>query len=140
MTGNPISSARARTASGRKPAYRAGNDRDAGRLHAPPGLGLVAHRADGGRRGAHENKARLLDRLGERRALGEEAVSRVHRVGAGPARGVDQSVDVEIALGRRGAADRHGMIGGADVWSGTVGVGVDGHGLEAFLVTGADDA
>jgi hypothetical protein len=44
---------------------------------------LVAHRLDRGRGRADEGHARGLKRLGEFPVLGQEAVARMHRLGAG---------------------------------------------------------
>ena len=76
----------------------------------------------------------------ERRVLAEEAVAGVDGVAAGLLRGVDDLVDAEVALGRRGGADRVRLVGDADVERGAVGVGVDGDGGDAHLVERARDA
>ena len=116
------------------------HDRNVGLPHPPPGLGLVAHGPDGGGGRADEDETGVHHRLGERRALGQEAVAGVHRVGTGALSRLEQSLDHEIALARRGRSDRHREIGGADVRRGPVGCGVDGDRLETFFVTRADDA
>ena len=72
---------------------RAGHDRHAGRRHHLAGAGLGAHRLDrrGGR--ADERDPALLERGGERRVLGEEAVAGMDRLGAGALDRVEQLVD-----------------------------------------------
>ena len=52
----------------------------------------------------------------------------MHRGGAGRGSGGQQGVDVEIAFGRFGRADVHGLVGRGDVQGLAVGVGVDRHG------------
>ena len=64
----------------------------------------------------------------------------MNRVGTGALSRLEQSLDREIALARRGRTDRHREIGGADVRRGPVGCGVDGDRLETFFMTRADDA
>ncbi len=100
------------------------NDRHARLLHAAPRFGLVAHRRH---------------RLRERRALREEAISGVHRLAGRALRRGNQLSDVEIGLGRRRGPERHGEVGGAHVRRQAIGLGIDRHRLEAFLVAGADD-
>ena len=55
--------------------------------------------------------ARRLQGAGEFRALCQEAISRVHRVGSGRPRGLDHVFDVQIRLLRRGRADVDGLVG-----------------------------
>ncbi len=81
----------------------AGRDRDVdapGRLAGP---GLVAERADRVRRRADPGEAGRDHRLGQDRALGQEAVPRVDRVGAGRERRPDDVGRVEQVDGIRGA-------------------------------------
>ena len=65
------------------------HDADPGRGREPLGLELVAHQADGAGRRPDEDDPFGLERLGEGRVLGQEAVARMDRLGAGPARRVD---------------------------------------------------
>ena len=60
------------------------------------------------------------------RVLREESVSGVHGLRAGADRGLDDRVDVEVALPRRRGADAHGGVGLRDVAGAGVGVAVDG--------------
>jgi hypothetical protein len=57
--------------------------------------------------------------------LGEKAVPRVHRVGAGDLGGADDRRDVEIALGRGGRPDADGFVREAHVERLRVDVRVD---------------
>ena len=60
----------------------AGRQRGADRAGDVPGAHLVAQRLDGGRRRADPGQPGVDDGLGEVGVLGQEAVARVHRVGA----------------------------------------------------------
>ena len=71
--------------------------------------------------------------------FGEEPVARMHRVGAGALRGLDQGVGVEIGAGAA-AGDGLGVIAGAHVQGLRVVLGEDGDRLDAHLGGGAGDA
>ena len=114
--------------------------RHAGIDHAPLGGGLVAHGGDGGRRRADEDQARLLAGRREGLVLGQEAVARVHGVGARLVRGLEDAVDAEIALADRRGADAHRLVGEGDVRGVLVGVGVDRDGAIAHRLGRAHDA
>ncbi len=113
--------------------------RHAGIDHAPLGGRLVAHGGDGGRRRADEDEARLLAGGREGLVLGQEAVARVHGVGARLVRGLQDAVDAEVALAHRRGADAHRLVGEADVRGVPVGVGVDGNGAIAHRLGRAHD-
>ena len=119
---------------------RSGHDRHACRLHAAPRLGLVPHGADGGGRRSHECEPRFRDGLGERRPLGQEAVSRMDRLAAAVARGGDQLRRIEVGLGRGRGPERHGGVGGADVRRETVHLRVHRDRFHPFFVACPDDA
>ena len=104
------------------------------------GLGLVAERLDGRGRRADPDQPGVDDGLGEVGVLGEEAVARVHRVGARLLRDRDDLVDVEVGLGRGGAAQRVGLVGEPDEQGVTVGVGVDRHAPDSGVLARADHA
>ena len=104
------------------------------------GRRLVAHGADGRRRRPHEGQPGGAARLGEARVLGEEAVARVHGVGAGGAGGGDERVDRQVALGGRRRSDRVRLVGHEHVQRLAVGLREDRHGGDALLAAGADDA
>ena len=84
--------------------------------------------------------AGLLQGAGEVDVLAQEAVARVHGLGAGVAAGLDDGLDLEVALGGRGGADPHGDVGLAHVPGAGVGVGVDGDRTDAQRAQGADHA
>ena len=72
----------------------AGHDADAGLGREALGRELVAHGPDRCGRRADEDDPAAVERLGEVGVLGEKAVARVDRVGAGPARRLDDPVDL----------------------------------------------
>ena len=103
-TGKPMSRAiDSASASEVDAALGARHHRDAEPLGGALGLDLVAHQADMGGLRADEVDAVLVEDLGEARVLREEAVARMHRVGAGDLAGGEQRRNVEIAVARRRA-------------------------------------
>ena len=101
---------------------------------------LVAHDLQRAFPRADEGDPRLAAGPGERDVLGEEPVARVDRLGAGLARGGQDGVDVQIALGRGGGTDPHGHVRFPDVARTGVGVRVHGHGTDAQGTQGAHHA
>ena len=92
------------------------------------------------RRRSDERDVRRGADLGELRVLGEEAVARMDRVGAGDLGRGDEARNVEIRLARRRGADADVVVGEAHVQRLAVGLGIDGDRLNAELAAGADDA
>ncbi len=121
-------------------AVVAGQDGQAQPGRQPPRGALVAHGGDGLRRWADKDQPGGGAGAGELGVLGQEAVAGVNGAGPGAGGGAEEGGDVEVGVGRRGGAEAHSGVGGADVGAIGVGVGVDGHGAEAQLMTGADDA
>ena len=118
----------------------AGHGRDAQLLGGGLGDDLVAHQPDVLGRGADEGEAVLLDHLGEVGVLGQEAVARMDRVGAGDlGRGQDRH-RVQVAVGGLGRADADALVGEADMHGRGVGRGVDRDRGDAHLAAGAQDA
>ena len=101
------------------------HDGDAGGDGDLAGGVLAAHLVHDRGAGADEPDARLLQRGGEGRALGEEAVAGVDGVGPGGHRGRDDLVDVEVG------GDRDRVVGGAHVGGVGVEVGEDRDGADA---------
>ena len=81
-----------------------------------------------------------LDRARERRVLGEEAVARMHGLGARPLDRREQLLDVEVALRRRAPAERVRLVRARDVEGRAVGIRVHGDRAHAELAQGAEDA
>ena len=90
--------------------------------------------------GADERDAGGFEGAGEVDVLAQEAVARVHGLGAGVAAGLDDGLDFEVALGGGGGADPHRDVGFAHVPGAGVGVAVDGDRTDAQGAQGPDDA
>ena len=100
---------------------------------------LVAHRLDGSGLGSDEDDAFLLQRRAERGALGQEAVARVHGLGARRLAGRDDLVADKIAFGRRRGPDMHRLVRHLDMDRVAVGVGIDGHRRDTHPARRLDD-
>ncbi len=74
-----------------------------------------------------------FQRLREGLALGQEAVARMHRLGAGLFASGDDLVDEQVAFGRGGRADVHRLVGHLDMQRVAVGVGIDRDRRDAHL-------
>ena len=101
---------------------------------------LVAEGGDRVGRRADEGEPGVDHRPRERRALRQEAVAGVDRLGARRERRLDDRVGAQVALRRRRRTQPHRGVGRPDMGRIGVGVGVDRDGLDAQLATGADDA
>ena len=78
--------------------------------------------------------------LGKAGILGEEAVARMHRVGAGDLAGREQRGYVEIAVLRRRRADADAFIGKPHMHGISVRRGMHGNGGDAELLAGPEHA
>ena len=121
-------------------ALRAGHDGDAEALGRALGLDLVAHHADVLGARADEGDLVRLDDLGEAGVLRQEAVAGMDRLGAGDLAGGEDRRDIEIAFARRRRADADALVGEPDVHGVGIGGRMDGHGGDAQLLAGAQDA
>ena len=101
---------------------------------------LVAHRSDRSMLRPDEDDPGLLDAPRELGVLGQEAVARMHSLGARGAAGFDDAILHQIGLARRGRADQHRLVGKLDVPGVLVRLRVDGHGLDAHASRRLDDA
>ena len=117
----------------------AGRERSAHLLGDVAGLDLVAEVLDRLGRRADPDEPGVDDGLGEVAVLGEEAVARVHGVGAGLLGGGDDLLDVEVGVRRGGAAQRVRLVGETDEESVPVGVGVHRHAADACVLARPDD-
>jgi len=90
--------------------------------------------------GSDEGIAVRRHDLGEPGVLGEKAVARMNRLGAGDLAGGDDRGDVEIALGRGRRADAHALVGQAHVHGAGVGFRVHGDGGDSHFLAGAVNA
>ena len=80
------------------------------------------------------------EHLGEARVLGQEAVARMDRVGAGDLAGGDQRRDVEIAVAGRRRADADALVGEPHMHRVGIGGRMHRDGRDAELLAGAQDA
>jgi hypothetical protein len=71
---------------------------------------------------------------------GQEAVTGVDGVGAGLLRGLDDLLDDQVGVARRGAAQGEGLVGDPHVQRVAVGLGVDRHAGQAGVLAGSSDA
>ena len=118
-------------------AVGARHHRDAEPLRRALGLDLVAHQADVLGLGSDELDAVLVEDFGKARVFRQEAVARMHRVGAGDLAGGEQRRHVEIAVSRGRRADADALVGEPHVHGVGVGGRVHRHGLDAELLAGA---
>src|SRR5262249_1298620 len=72
--------------------------------------------------------------------LRQKTVARMNRFGAGSQGSFDDLLDSQIRILRRGRAEMNGLAGEADVRRMGVGVGIDGHRLDAHRVASAHHA
>src|SRR5437660_495353 len=121
-------------------AVVAGHHRHAERAHAALGVDLRAHRGDrvGGR--ADEHEPAVDDQPRERRALAEEAVTRMDRVGAERLRRGDDLLAVEIRLGGRTGPDANRGVHRFAEQRALVGVRIHADRRDAQLARAARDA
>jgi hypothetical protein len=112
---------------------RADFQRDLARLH------LVAQRGDGGRWRPDPGQAGSDDGAREACVLGQEAVARMHRIGAAARGHRQQLVDVQVGLGRALAVQAIGLVGLARVQRVEVGIGIHRDRLHAVVGAGAND-
>ena len=121
-------------------AVGAGHERKAEGLRGHLRLDLVAHEPHmlGGR--TDEGDLVLFEDLGKAGILGEEAIARMHGVGAGDLAGRDDLRNVEVAVLRRRRADAHALIGEPHMHGVGVGGGVHRDGGDAEFLAGTFDA
>ena len=103
------------------------------------GARLVAEQRQLLRRGADEGQARIGAGLGERRALAQEAVARMHRVAALRAGGDDQRSTIQIRR-RAGGLQRDGVVGQLRVQRTRVVLREHGHAGAAQVMQRTSDA
>jgi hypothetical protein len=120
-------------------AVIAGHYRYAGGFHQCLGRRFGAHQANGLDRRTNEHQTGVTTRLGEVGVLREKAVAGMDSLSAGRAGGVDDRLDVQVAVpgGRR--ADQHGLVGERDVERVAVGVGEHRDRPHAHALCRADD-
>ena len=118
----------------------AGDHRDAVGGDVLFGADLVPHGVQRVHAGADEGDPGLVQGAREVHVLREEAVAGMDGLGPGTAAGLDDRVDVQVALGGRGRPHPLGVIGLTDVECLDVRIRVDGHRADPQAAQGADDA
>ena len=101
---------------------------------------LLPHQPDHRRTRADELDVAGLADLGHVRALGEEPVAGMNRVGAGDLGGADDRRHVQVRIAARRRTDAHGIVGKPHVQAVLVGLRIDRDGLNAQFAAGADHA
>ena len=76
--------------------------------------------------------------LGEVRALGEETVARMNRVGAGDLGRGNDIGNIQVAVDASCGTDTNLFVRKANVQRVSIGVRVDGYGADAQLLTGGE--
>ncbi len=121
-------------------AEMTGHRRDVGLCRRLLGFDLVAHRRDCAGIGTDEDHPRRRQRPRECLALGQEAVSRMHRLGPGLAAGLDDLLDHQITFRRGWRADQDRFVGHFHMNRILVRLGIDGDGLDPHPASSFDDA
>ena len=117
----------------------AGHDGHPRLLHQPLGRVLEPHRPDRRRRRPDEHQPRRLDGIDEIGVLGQKAIAGVNALRARGLRGRDDPLAPQVAVGRRGAADMHGLIRHGDMLGRSIGIGIDGNRRHPQFAGGLDD-
>ena len=118
---------------------RTGQDRNLGLLHNPPGARFIPHEFDVAHPGTDEHQPGTLTGFGKIRIFRQEAIARMHGVGAKGQRRADNRRDIEIAAGRRGRSDTHALIGQTHVQGVLIDRRIHGNGRNIERATGPDD-
>ena len=122
---------------GGEPAVGAGHDRNAELLGGALGRDLVAHQADMFGARPDEMQIVLAEDFGKARIFRQEAVARMHGVGAGDFAGREQRRDVEIAVLGRRRADADALVGEPHMHRRFIGGRMHRDGRDAELLAGA---
>ena len=86
-------------------------------------------------------KHNALDSFGKVAIFRQESIPRMHTLAVRHAHCLTDLIDIQITGTRRGVGTKtDGLIGHGDMRRPGVGTGVDGHGLDAMLACGFDDA
>ena len=104
------------------------------------GLGLIAQSVDRGRRWADPDQARIEYSLSKVGVLGEEAVTRVNRVGATAFSDRQNLRNIEVGVGRCGALQGVSLVGETHIERIAIGFSVDGNATDAGVLRGTHHA
>ena len=115
------------------------DDGDAGRLHQRSRANLGAHALDGFGRRSDERQAGLGARARKVRALRQKAVAGMNGVCAGSPSRIEQRGNVQVALRRRGRANRLRTIRSQHMRCPAIRLRKDRDGFDPHLAAGAHD-
>ena len=118
----------------------AGDERGPDLLRDVPSLDLVTERVDGRRRGTDPDQPGVEDGLREGGVLRQEAVAGMHRIGASVGGDLDDLLDRQVGLGRRGAPQGMSLVGKPHEQGVAVGVGVHRDRADAGVLARPDHA
>ena len=119
-------------------SHPAGNDGDAGLLHATPGLGLVSHGRDGLRGRPDEDHPGVLHGPGEALVFRQESVAGMDRVGTSRVGCLQDSIRAQVTLRRGWWADGVRRIGEEDMGGSAISFREDGDGPDSELPASSD--
>jgi hypothetical protein len=120
-------------------AVIAGHHRHGGGLHQCLGRRFRAHQPDGLGRRPDEHQPSIRTGPREIGIFRQEAIARMHGLGAGGACRIDDRFDVEVAVLGRRRTYQQGFVGERDMQRIAVGVGEHRHGPKAHAFGRADD-
>ncbi len=109
-------------------------------FHGGAGLFFFAHQPNDFRGWTDELDVAGLGDFGEVGVFGQQAIAGMNGVHVGDFGRADHGGNVEIALRQLRRADADGFVGKTHVQRIAVGFAVDGHGADAQLFAGANDA
>ncbi len=121
-------------------AFAAGDHGYTGRSSDLPRTVLVAEGLHGLGAGADKINFTAAANFVEMGILRQKAVPRMDRVDISDLRGTDDSIDLQITIGRLGRSDAIGFVSQFQIGAAPVGLAEDGHGFHAHLAAGAHDA
>src|SRR5881396_603053 len=101
---------------------------------------LVAHQGDAGAARPYEREAGFLDPPHELGVLGEEAVARVDGIAAGGARDLEDSIEIQVALGHFRPAQVPHLVGQSRVGAVAIRLRADSHRGDPALAAGSEHA
>ena len=117
-------------------AVVAGHQRHAGFFHQLLGLGLQAHRLDGGRWRADEDQPGAGAGFCEFFVFTHKTIAGVNRLGPRGFGRVDDAFPAQVTVLGRAAADMHGLVAGAHMLGVRIRIGIHGDGADGHAARG----
>lgn len=121
-------------------AMVSGSDGHLGVDHDVLGFALGAHGPNRIRGRTDEDDSSVLAHLAEIKIFREKAVSRMHGLGPGALRGLDNLLSAQVGLSGSARSNVHGLVRELDMESISIGVRVAGNSLDAQSLSRADDS